>query len=129
MKTIYQSGRVLKLYSANFLGQKVLKRMKLQLLDVNVDVVKRGGGAPLISEKKFVSEAQEDQEAEVNVRGEVGVEVVLVVIVGFDSEERLPVHDVLRLHGDVVLQVHDQGVHMLGGKVAGCMQLQEGVVE
>ena len=103
--------------------------MKPQLLDVNVDVMKTGGGTPLISEKKFVSEAEEDQDAEVKVRGEVSVEVVLVLIVGFDGEEGLPVRGVLSLHGDVVLQVQDQGVHVIGGKVAGGVQLQEGVVD
>ena len=91
--------------------------------------MKRRVCASLFSEKKFVLEAEEDEMAEVKIGGDVGVEVVVVVILGLHGEEELAVRGVLRFRGDVVLEVQNQRVHGVGEKVASGAQLQEGVVD
>ena len=84
---------------------------------------------PLFSEKKLVPEAEQDEMAEVKIGGDGGVEVVVVVVLGLQGEEGLVVCGVLRLCGDVMLEVENQRVQGGGEKVASGIQLQERVVE
>ena len=83
----------------------------------------------LFSEKKLVSEAEQDEVAEVEIGGDGGVEVVVLVVLGLQGEEGLVVRGVLRLRGDVMLEVENQRVQGGGEKVASGIQLQERVVE
>ena len=101
----------------------------MHLLDVEVNVMERRLGESLFSEKKLVPEAEQDEMAEVKIGGDGGVEVVVVVVLGLQGEEGLVVCGVLRLRGDVMLEVENQRVQGGGEKVASGIQLQERVVE
>ena len=101
----------------------------MHLLDVEVNVMERRLCESLFSEKKLVPEAEQDEMAEVKIGGDGGVEVVVVVVLGLQGEEGLVVCGVLRLRGDVMLEVENQRVQGGGEKVASGIQLQERVVE
>ena len=83
----------------------------------------------LFSEKKLVPEAEQDEMAEVKIGGDGGVEVVVLVVLGLQGEEGLVVRGVLRLRGNVMLEVENQRVQGGREKVASGIQLQERVVE
>ena len=101
----------------------------MRLLDAQVNVMEGCLCESLFSEKKLVSEAEQNDLTKLEIGGDVGMEVMFLVVPSFQGEEGQVVLAVLRLRSDVMLEMEDQRVEGSRVEVSGGMQLHERAVE
>ena len=99
------------------------------LLDAQVNVMEGCLCESLFSEKNLVSEAEQDDLTKLEIGGEVGMEVMFLVMPSLQGEEGQVVLVVLSLCSDVMLEVEDQGVEGSRVEVSGGVQLHKRAVE
>ena len=99
------------------------------LLDAQVNVMEGCLCESLFSEKNLVSEAEQNDLTKLEIGGEVGMEVMFLVVLSLQGEEGQVVLAVLRLRSDVMLEMEDQRVEGSRVEVSGGMQLHERAVE
>ena len=101
----------------------------MRLLDAQVNVMEGCLCKSLFSEKKLVSEAEQNDLTKLEIGGDVGMEVMFLVVPSLQGEEGQVVLAVLRLRSDVMLEMEDQRVEGSRVEVFGGMQLHERAVE
>ena len=99
------------------------------LLEAQVNVMEGGLCESLFSEKRLVSEAEQNDLTKLEIGGDVGMEVMFLVVPSLQGEEGQVVLAVLRLRSDVMLEMEDQRVEGSRVEVSGGMQLHERAVE
>ena len=99
------------------------------LLEAQVNVMEGGLCESLFSEKKLVSEAEQNDLTKLEIGGDVGMEVMFLVVLSLQGEEGQVVLAVLRLRSDVMLEMEDQRVEGSRVEVSGGVQLHKRVVE
>ena len=99
------------------------------LLDAQVNVMEGCLCESLFSEKNLVSEAEQNDLTKLEIGGDVGMEVMFLVVPSLQGEEGQVVLAVLRLRSDVMLEMEDQRVEGSRVEVSGGVQLHKRAVE